>query len=151
MTSSWLPWQNLALRSGQLRAKLQVGDLSNVGRMAGHIRSPGAPFHGLDWLWESSKQMDPKDHTKLGRAPCVRSEIAHATSPISLTYRRYDFRLHRIHVSLIRRRLGSSVLSESNTIIMGILNLKPGRRLSSEAKNQNWALASCDILTRQSP
>ena len=47
------------------------------------------------------------------------------------THRRYDLRLHRIHVSPIRRTAISSLLRVSRVIIIGTLNRKPGRRLSS--------------------
>lgn len=44
---------------------------------------------------------------------------------------RYDFRLHRIHVSPTLRMLISSLFSESNIIIIGIRNRTPGNKESS--------------------
>ena len=47
------------------------------------------------------------------------------------THRIYDFRLHRIQVSPMRRKFASSLFNVSKTVIIGILKQKPGRRLSS--------------------
>src|SRR6266571_3946718 len=53
---------------------------------------------------------------------------------VDILYRRYDLRLHLIHVSPIRRRLGSSFFKVSRIIIKGTFNEKPGSLLSSTGR-----------------
>jgi hypothetical protein len=63
---------------------------------------------------------------------------------------KYDFKLRRIHVSPILRRLGLSCFSVSKTTIIGILKCNPGRSASSSLHQYNETSNSI-LLTSQSP